>query len=168
MNTSPTVDELLEGLIVALGNEVMPFVSSPKAQATVLMMQSLMQQIRQALPVYDVHIAEEHNSMTRTLREIADALSGIDGPEADRIRDRASRLGALPDVPVPQDPAPVRQAHRTLGYALQDTMVDLDALQRAGNQQADHGLQILRAHLMPRIMRDVATVTVGGGMVGRG
>jgi hypothetical protein len=168
MNTSPTVDELLEGFIVALGNEIMPFVSSPKAQATILMMQSLMQQVRQVLPVYDVYIAEEHNAMTKTLRDISTILSGVSGPEADRIRERATRLGALADVAIPEDQSPVRTAHRDLGYALQDTMIDLDTLQRAGHSQADEGLNILRAHLMPRIMRDVATVTVGAGMVGRG
>jgi hypothetical protein len=168
MMTKPLVDDLLEGLIVALENEIIPFITSPKAQSTGLMMQSIIQEIRQVLPVFDTYIAIEHNQMTQVLKDMSAALDGVNGAEADRIRDRAKTLGARADVVVPVDQEPIRASHRELGYALQDNMTDLDVLQRAGETKADVALQILRAHLMPRIVRDVETLTVGSGVAGRG
>jgi hypothetical protein len=168
MMTNPKVDDLLEGFIVALQNEIMPFVSSPKAQAMCQMMQSLIQEVRQVLPVYDQYIAEEHNEMTKVLRDVAAALGSVGGPEADRIRARASSLGAKADVPMPPDQEPIRAAHRELSYALQDCITDLDVLQRAGHAEGDAALQAIRGHLMGRIVRDTATITVGAGMAGRG
>jgi len=168
MMTKPLVDDLLEGLIVALENEIIPFITSPKAQSSGLMMQSIIQEIRQILPVFDMYIAIEHNQMTQVLKDMSAALDGVNGAEADRIRDRAKTLGARADVVVPVDQEPIRASHRELGYALQDNMTDLDVLQRAGETKADVALQILRAHLMPRIVRDVETLTVGAGVAGRG
>lgn len=168
MMTNPTLDDLLEGLIVSLENEIMPHVSSPKAHVMCQMVQSLIQEVRQAIPVYDTYIAEEHNDMTKVLRDVAAALGDSPGPEADRIRARAATLGALPDVPMPAVQNPIRAAHRELGYALQDCMTDLDVLQRAGNKRADTALQSIRAHILPRIARDVKTLTIAGGMAGRG
>jgi hypothetical protein len=55
-----------------------------------------------------------------------------------------------------------------LGYALQDTITDLDVLQRAGNTNADAALNTLRSFLMPTIVNHVSAISVGGGMVGRG
>lgn len=168
MNTVPSVDDLLEGFIIALNNEIMPFLNNPKAVATAAMMQSLLQEVRQVLPIFDVTIAEEHNQMTRTLRDVAAVLGDASGPEADRIRDRASTLGAQADVAIPTDQSPVRTAHAALGYALQDTIADLDVLQRAGNTSADAALNTLRSFLMPTIANHVSAISVGGGMVGRG
>ena len=168
MNTVPTIDDLLEGFIIALNNEIMPFLNNPKAVATAAMMQSLLQEIRQDLPVFDRTIAEEHNQMTQTLRDVAALLHGVNGEEADRIRARASTLGLLTDVPVPADQGPVRATHQKLGYALQDTISDLDVLQRAGETKADEALTRLRMFLMPTIINHVTAISVGGGMVGRG
>ncbi|MFM8600908.1 MAG: hypothetical protein ACKORY_08205 [Actinomycetota bacterium] len=168
MNTTPTVDDILEGLIVALQNEIIPHLGNAKSMATAMMMQSLIQQVRQVLPMMDAAVAHEHNEMTRTLRDVAAVLGDVAGPEADRIRDRAATLGALADVPVPVDQAPVRAAHARLGYGLQDTIADLDVLQRAGHASADAALQRLREYLMPTILQNIAAISVGGGMVGRG
>jgi len=168
MMTNPSLDDLLEGLIVSLENEIMPHVSSPKAHVMCQMVQSLIQEVRQAMPVYDTYIAQEHNQMTQVLRDIAAALGDSAGPEADRIRQRANTLGAKADVPMPADQEPIRTAHQELGYALQDCITDLDVLQRAGNGRADTALQSIRAHLLPRIVRDVETLTIAGGMAGRG
>ena len=168
MNTVPSVDDLLEGFIIAINNEIMPFLNNPKAVATAAMMQSLLQEVRQVLPIFDKTIAEEHNQMTLTLREVAAKLEGISGAEADRIRDRAATLGALTDVAIPADQAPVREAHQKLGYALQDTISDLDVLQRAGETRADEALLRLREFLMPAIVTHVSAISVNGGMVGRG
>ena len=79
--TNPTLDDLLEGLIVSLENEIMPHVSSPKAHVMCQMVQSLIQEVRQALPVYDTYVAEEHNQMTQVLRDVAAALGDTTGPE---------------------------------------------------------------------------------------
>lgn len=168
MMTNPTVDDLLEGFIVALQNEIMPFVDSPKAQAMCQMLQSLIQEVRQVLPVYDTYIADEHNEMTKVLCDVATALGSVGGPEADRIRHRAATLGTLADVPMPHDQEPIRAAHRELSFALQDCMTDLDVLQRAGHPEGDVALQAIRGHLMTRIVRDTETITVGAGMAGRG
>ena len=59
-------------------------------------------------------------------------------------------------------------AHRALGLALQDDMIDLDELQRAGDTDADVALDVIRAHLGPRLVRDVQTFLVGDALVGRG
>lgn len=168
MNTVPSIDELLEGFIVSLQSEIIPYLANPKAVATAMMMQSLIQEVRQVMPVFDGLIASEHNQLTATLREAAALLGSTSGPEADRIRERASALGSLADVPVPADQAPVREAHRKLGYALQETIRDLDALQRAGHAEADAALNRVREYLMPSIVNHVGAITVGGGMVGRG
>jgi hypothetical protein len=69
---------------------------------------------------------------------------------------------------VPVDQAPVREAHARLGYGLQETIADLDVLQRAGHASADAALQRLREYLMPTILNNIAAISVGGGMVGRG
>jgi hypothetical protein len=78
--------------------------------------------VRQALPVYDKYVAQEHNEMTQVLRDVAAALGDTTGPEADRIRARAATLGALPNVPMPAparynpagDPRPPAPTIRTL------------------------------------------------------
>lgn len=168
MNTSPSIDDLLEGLIVALQNEIIPHLSNAKSVATAMMMQSLIQQVRQVLPMLDASIAQEHNKMTQTLRDVAELLGDVSGPEADRIRERASTLGLLDDVVVPVDQSPVREAHARLGYGLQDTIVDLDILQREGYPSADSALQRVREYLMPTIMENIAAISIGGGMIGRG
>ena len=47
-------------------------------------------------------------------------------------------------------------------------MIDLDELQRAGDAEADNGLDLIRGHFGPRIMRDVQTFLAGDALVGRG
>ena len=41
MNTTPSIDELLEGLIFALSDEILPYLTNEKSQATAVMMQSI-------------------------------------------------------------------------------------------------------------------------------
>ena len=69
---------------------------------------------------------------------------------------------------MPLDQQPVRDAHQKLGFALQDTISDLDVLQRAGETRADEALNRVREYLMPVIVNHVTAISVGGGMVGRG
>lgn len=168
MNTNPSVDTILEGFQFALQEEIIPFLANPKAMATAAMMQSLIQELRQLLPVYDTYVAEEHNAMIDVFRRCAAELDGVTGDEADRIRERASRWGTLSAVPLPQPQDPIRQAHRSMSLELQETIADLDSLQRAGETKADSALNVVRSHLVPRVVRDVATVSLEGGFVGRG
>lgn len=150
MNTQPGPDGLLEGVVIALEQEVLPFVTSEKAAATVAMMQSVLQGVRQMLPVYEAYLVDEHNAMTATLREASAALAGVSGEEADRVRERAATLGQLADLQAPLDRATLIETHTELGRALEAS------------------LRVIRAHLAPRIARDAAVVTVSAGMIGRG
>jgi hypothetical protein len=168
MNTSPSIDQMLEGVLISLSTDILPNVVNPKAAATAQMMQSIIQGVRQLLPVYDRYLAEEHNQMMEVLRGVAGVVDGSSGDAADRIRERASTLGQGDEIPIPLDRETVMAAHRELGFALQATMIDLDELQRAGHTGADAGLELIRGHLGPRIARDTQTFLVGDALLGRG
>lgn len=168
MNTQPSIDDLLAGIIIAISDEIIPNLANAKAYATASMMQSVLQEIRQLVPVYETYLVDEHNDMTRVLRETAAVLGSPTGAEATRIHERAATLGQRADLPTPLDPAVLASAHRELGTALVDTIVDLDVLQRAGQASADAALDIVRAHLGPRYVRDAQTIVAGSGMLGRG
>jgi hypothetical protein len=168
VNTSPSIDQMLEGVLISISTDIIPNVVNPKAHASAQMMQSIIQGIRQMLPVYDQYLAEEHNQMMEVLRQVAGAIDGSSGTAADRIRERASTLGRGDELPIPRDRDMVMAAHRELGFALQATMIDLDELQQAGDTDADAALGIVRGHMGPRIMRDVQTFLVGDALLGRG
>ena len=134
-------------------------------------MQSLLQGVRQMIPVYETYLIEEHNDMTATLRRASDLLADVPGAEADRIRKRAATMGQYADIPLPPDRSVVERVHTELGRALEASMGDLDVIQRSGGSHmiaADEALNAIRAHLGPRYLRDFQTLTVGGGMLGRG
>ena len=168
MNTSPSIDQMLEGVLISISIDILPNVVNPKAAATAQMMQSVIQGIRQLLPVYDQYLAEEHNQMMEVLRDVAAAIDSSSGPAADRIRERAATLGAGDEIPIPLDRDGVMAAHRALGFALQESLFDLDELQRAGDADANTGLGIVRGHMGPRIVRDTQTFLVGNALLGRG
>jgi hypothetical protein len=159
---------MLEGVLISISTDILPSVVNPKAAASAQMMQSVIQGIRQLLPVYDQYLAEEHNQMMGVLRDVARAIDGSSGAAADRIRERAATLGQGDEIPIPPDREAVMAAHRQLGLALQQSMIDLDELQRAGDTGADQGLEMVREHMGPRIMRDVQTFLVGDALLGRG
>lgn len=159
---------MLEGVLISISTDIIPNVVNPKAHASAQMMQSIIQGIRQLLPVYDQLLAEEHNEMMEVLRDVAARLDDSSGEVVERIRLRATTLGAGDEVPVPLDRDTVMASHRELGFALQATVADLDDLQRDGNSDADAGLEILRGHMGPRLVRDVQTFLVGDALVGRG
>jgi hypothetical protein len=167
VNTSPSIDQLLEGVIISISTDIVPNLVNPKAHATAQMMQSILQGVRQLLPVYDQYLAEEHNQMMGVLRDVAATIGDSSGPAADRIRERASTLGSGDELPIPLDRDAVMTAHRELGLALQANMIDLDELQRAGDGDADTALDVIRGHLGARVVRDVQTFLVGDAMVGR-
>ncbi len=159
---------MLEGVIISISTDIVPNLVNPKAHASAQMMQSILQGIRQLLPVYDQYLAHEHNQMMEVLRDVAATIGDSAGPAADRIRDRAATLGQGDVVPIPLDRDAVMAAHRALGLALQENMIDLDELQRVGDTDADVALDVIRAHLGPRLVRDVQTFLVGDALLGRG
>lgn len=167
MITSPSIDQILEGVLIALDEEIAPAIGNPKALATIQMIQSMLQGVRQTLPVMDAQLVDEHNDMIRTLRDTAAALGDAAGPAADRVRERGATLGARDSLPEPLDRDALVAAHLELGEALEATFFDLDELQRAGVGSADEAVQVVRGHLAPRFIRDVATFCVGEGFVGR-
>ena len=168
MNTSPSIDDLLAGVIAAIDDDIVPALANPKAHATAAMMQSLLQGVRQLLPVYDAYLVDEHNDMIRTLRDTAAALGEATGEPADRVRERAATFGAWADLPAPPDADVVMAAHTELGRAIEATFLDLDELPRAGVASAADAVPVVRAHLGPRSVRDAQTIVVGEGMLGRG
>ena len=168
MITSPSIDDMLEGVVVALETDILPSLSDPKAQASVQMMQSLLQGVRQLLPVYASSLVDEHNSMNEALRNAAASLASIESPAADRIRERAQTLGAADDLPPPADQEATIAAHRARGEAVRDCLYDLDELQRDGVSEADESLTILRAMLTPHYLTYMGTFPMQGGMLGRG
>ncbi len=168
MNTSPSIDSILEGLIMAIDDEIVPALGNPKAHATAQMMQSLLQGLRQTLPVLDASFVDEHNEMIRTLRDTAAALGDVAGPAADRVRERAATFGQRDELPAPLERERVVAAHTELGRAIEASFLDLDELQRAGLSSADDAVQVLRGHLGPRYVHEAATIMIDGGMIGRG
>jgi len=168
MNSSPSIDQMLAGVLLAIDDEILPALNNPKAHATAQMMQSLIQGVRQMLPVIDEHLVDEHNDMIRTLRDTAVALGNANGEPADRVRERAVTYGEWADLPAPPDADVITAAHTELGRAIEATFLDLDELQRAGVASADDAVQVVRAHLGPRYVRDAQTIVVGEGMLGRG
>lgn len=159
---------MLEGVIISISTDIVPNLVNPKAHASAQMMQSILQGVRQLLPVYDQYLAEEHNEMMEVLRDVAATIGESSGQAADRVRDRAATLGQGDDVPIPLDRDAVMAAHRALGLALQANMIDLDELQGAGDTEANAALDIIRGHMGPRVVRDVQTFLVGEAMLGRG
>ncbi len=167
MITSPTVDQLLEGVIIAMEDEIIPALSNPKAAATGHMIQSLLQGVRQLLPELYQQLVDEHNDMIRTLRDTAEVLGDASGDAADRIRERAATFGAWEELPEPIDRVEAIAAYDELGRAIESSFRDLDELQRAGVESAFAALQVVRGHLAPRYLRDATTIKVGEGFVGR-
>ncbi|MEM9747118.1 MAG: hypothetical protein AAF945_10530 [Actinomycetota bacterium] len=167
MITTPSVDQLLEGVMLAIEDEIVPSISNPKAHATAQMIQSVLQGVRQMLPVIDAQLAEEHNDMIRTLREAAESLGDAPGDAADRVRERAATFGGRDELPVPVDRDAALASYEELGHAIEASFRDLDELLRDGVESAAAAQDVVRAHLMPRYLRDVASIKVHEGFVGR-
>jgi hypothetical protein len=168
MLVTPSLDDLLEGVIVSLQSDILPNLSNPKAIASLGIAQAVIQMVRQALPVQAAQLVEEHNGMAQVLRDVAAAVADVPGPAAEAIRTRGAELGGKADLPAPLALETIAAAHKELGQALVDTLVDLDLLITAGDERAARGLALLREHLAQRAVRDVQTLLVGAGMIGRG
>lgn len=168
MYTTPSIADMVEGILVSLNNDILPDLQSQKAQTCAIMMQTMLQCIAQLAPVQQQLMAAEHNDMTATLRDIAAIVGESGGEAAGRIRTRAQTLGARPDTtPIPTYDE-IATDHRELSQGIVDTLDDLDELIRGGNETGEAALQRLRQHLGPRTLQEYATFVVGQGMAGRG
>jgi len=168
MNTNPSIDDLLEGVIVAISTEIVPSLADAKAHASAAMIQSLLQSIRQILPVRDAYLVEEHDEMIATLANMCTELSEVEHDAAIRLRERLGQYSDHPELPAPLPYETIAAQHHELSTALEGSLYELDEMQRAGITEADVALNHVRAHLGPRFVRDAATITIEGGMVGRG
>jgi hypothetical protein len=168
MYTTPSIADMVEGIIVSLNADILPELQSQKAQTCAIMMQTLLQCIAQLAPVQQQLMAAEHNEMAATLRDVAAIVGESSGAEAERIRQRAQTLGARPDTaPIPSYDE-IATDHRELSQGLIETLDDLDGLIRGGNSTGEAALTRLRQHLGPRTVQEYGTFVVGQGMAGRG
>lgn len=168
MYTNPSPSDLLEGVLVSLQNDILPNVSSQKAAVATVMVQALVQQVRQMIPNYLQTLALEHADMTMTMEDMATALEGVESPAAERVRARATEAANGPAFPIIPALDEVMAAHRALSTAMEENVRDLDALITAGHADAgEAALLRMRQHLGPRHLNDFATMVVSGA-VGRG
>lgn len=168
MYTSPSADDMLEAVQIALQKDIAPECTSERAQVAIAMAQALLQSARQVIPVAQQYMVEEHNQMLALYADIAKALEGCSEPEAQRIRQLASDIADR--APLPEMPPynQIAAAHDKLTEGLVDVVRDLDALIRRGNDAGTEALMRFRAAMGPRIARDFGTIVVGAGMAGRG
>lgn len=168
MFTSPSVAEIIDGVIVALNKDVMPQLQSQKAVVSLVMAQALLEQVKQRVPLEQQIMAAEHNQMTALYRQMAQTLSGAQGTAAERIRARAAELGAREDLPALPAFDDLARAYRELSAGLVATLEDLDALIQAGEPGGEEALTQMRGYIGPRTIADFTTYIVGAGMAGRG
>ncbi len=168
MYTSPSTDDLLEGVIIALERDIMPECTSQRAQVAVVMAQAVLQMARQMIPVQLQYMCEEHNQMAALFREIGELIGESPGPEADRLRELAAKYGSRPAFPVIPSTQEVVEGHKELTQGLVDAIRDLDVLIAQGNENARQALLRFRENFGPRVARDFATMVVGAGLAGRG
>ena len=168
MYTTPSVADIVDGVIASLMRDVMPELTSQKAVVALVMAQSLLEGIKQRVPIEQQLMASEHNQMTALYRQMARTVDSVRGEAADRIRQRAASLGALADLPVVPNFDDLSTAYRALSQGLVETLEELDALIRSGSAEAEAALQEMRTYLGPRTIAEFTTYFVGAGMAGRG
>lgn len=168
MITRPSTDDVLEGIIISLQNDILPEVQSDRARVTIQVMQALLQFVRQRVPVEQQIIAEEHNAMTALLRQLPNLVGEGGGLAGERIRARAETLGALPDLPTLPPSEELYASYRELSEALVETIDDLYELQASGHPGVQEAFAAVRSYLAVRAARDFQTYIVGAGMAGRG
>lgn len=168
MYTKPSAADMIDGVLASLRNDVMPELTSQKAVVAVVMMQTLLEGVKQRIPVEQQIMAAEHNQMVGLYGQMASTIGAAPGAEADRIRERATTLGAIEALPVLPNYDDLQTAYRELSQGLVETLEDLDVLIQEGNADAETALLQMRTYLGPRVVADFTTYFVGAGMAGRG
>ena len=167
MLTHPSSDELLEGCIISLQNDILPHLANEHAQVCAVMMQALLQCARQRIPVEQQIMAAEHNQLIALFRDLA-PLANAESPAGKRLRERAQSCGARDELPTPPAFDDVVVSYRDLSQAVVETLDDLDALIAEGDPAASDALLKVRTYLGQRTATDFGTLVVGAGMAGRG
>lgn len=163
MYTRPSIQLLLRGVVAALHKDIAPELSSSRAQQSLLMSQILLQQAIQRLQSEPSILVAEHNEMTALYRRLSESLTDCAGEAAERIRQRGVTMGGQKDIPAPYPANELTDAHHRLSEGLIATLDDLDQLCSQESQRANAALEILRAHLMVRTLRDFQTLMVNPG-----
>lgn len=167
MLTHPSSDELLEGCIISLQNDILPYLANEHAQVCAVMMQALLQCARQRIPVEQQIMAAEHNQLISLFRDLA-PLANAESESGKRLRERAQSCGSREELAVPPAFDDVVSRYRDLSQAVVETLDDLDTLISEGDQSAQEALLRVRTYLGQRTATDFATLVVGAGMAGRG
>lgn len=167
MLTHPSSDELLEGCIISLQNDILPNLANEHAQVCTVMMQALLQCVRQRIPVEQQIMAAEHNQMIALFHDL-EPLANAESTAGKRLRDRARECASRDQLPAPPAFDDVVARYRNLSEAVIDTLDDLDALISEGDPSAQEALLKVRTYLGQRTATDFATLVVGAGMAGRG
>jgi hypothetical protein len=168
MYAKPTIGDLIEGVIISLNRDVMPYVQGEKAPVAVQVIQGVLVNVAQRAAMEIPVVLAEHNEMTAVFRDMAAILGDTPGPEAERIRERAATLGERADLPLIPSLDELFATYGVLSRALVDSIDDLDILIREGSDAAGEALLRLREHTGPRVAREFAANVAGAGMVGRG
>jgi soluble cytochrome b562 len=159
---------MIDGVIASLNRDIMPELTSQKAVVAVIMMQTLLEGVKQRIPVELQLMASEYNQMVALYRQMAATIGDSAGPAADRMRKRAVTLGARAEIPVVPAYDEMLTTYREFSEGLVETLDDLDALIQAGNARAEAALQEMRTYLGTRSVSELTTYLVGAGMAGRG
>lgn len=167
MLTHPSADELLEGCVISLQNDILPHLANEHAQVCAVMMQALLQCVRQRIPVEQQIMAAEHNQMITLFRDLV-PLANAESEAGTRLRARAQACGAAEELPLPPAFDDVVTRYRELSLAVIDTLDDLDALLSEGDTSAQQALVRVRSYLGQRTATDFGTLVIGAGMAGRG
>lgn len=167
MFTHPSSDELLEGCIISLQKDILPNLANEHAQVCAVMMQALLQCVRQRVPVEQQIMAAEHNQLIGLFRDL-EPLANAESEAGKRLRERAHSCASRDELPTPPAFDDVCARYRDLSQAVVETLDDLDALISEGDQSAQEALLKVRTYLGQRTATDFATLVVGAGMAGRG
>lgn len=168
MYTRPSPGDIIDGVIASLNRDIMPELTSQKAVVAVIMMQTLLEGVKQRVPVEVQLMAAEYNEMAALYRQMGATIAGSSGPAAEHIRNRAATLGARAELPTVPVYGELLAGYREFSEGLIATLDDLDVLIRSGDARGEAALQELRAYLGTRMASEFTTYVSGAGMAGRG
>lgn len=154
MYTTPSIKEMIEIAMRSLDRDVAPELTTSRARVCLELAQSLLQVAKQRIDQERVLLIAEHNEMTALYRTCTVLLQGSAGAAAERIAQRAARLGGISNLPLPLSDTALADAHRQLSVGLVETLTDLDELIGSNAAGANEALQSIRAHLVTRSQRE--------------
>lgn len=168
MYTRPSIVDMIEAVMNSLNRDLSCELHSSHAETSLVMNQTLLQCVIQRLQGESQALVSDHNEMTALYRRLAEMLASSQGPPAERVRERGSRLGGRSDLSLASSQPELYSAHFLLSEELISTLDDLDELIRAGDTQGSAALLVLRQQIGVRAGRDFHTLMVNpGSLAGR-